>query len=176
MPKVPKPPAFDRRTRFAEEYAKDRNATQAAIRSGYSKKTAKSQGSRLLTFVDVQSRIAVLLANASVIGGISVERTAQEIARIGYGDIRQLFTDQGHLKPVAELSDDAAAMISSIEVDEIRDPDGMVIGYNRKVKLNSKVKALDQCMAYLGMHKTLKAGGGEGLNLTIQTSGGTKLR
>jgi len=42
---------------FCQEYSVDKNATQAAIRSGYSKKTAKSQGQRLLTNVDISQRI-----------------------------------------------------------------------------------------------------------------------
>ena len=43
--------------RFADEYLVDLNATQAAIRAGYSKKTARSQGERLLTNVDVAAAI-----------------------------------------------------------------------------------------------------------------------
>lgn len=43
--------------RFVEEYLVDLNATQAAIRAGYSPKTAKSIGQRLLTFVDVKASI-----------------------------------------------------------------------------------------------------------------------
>lgn len=43
--------------RFVEEYLIDLNATQAAIRAGYSKKTAKAQGSRLLTHVDVVAAV-----------------------------------------------------------------------------------------------------------------------
>lgn len=43
--------------RFADEYLIDCNATQAAIRSGYSEKTAKSIGQRLLTYVDIKTYI-----------------------------------------------------------------------------------------------------------------------
>ena len=52
--------AILKRQVFAKEYLVDRNATQAAIRSGYSEHTAKQQGSRLLTNVDVQVDIAAL--------------------------------------------------------------------------------------------------------------------
>jgi phage terminase small subunit len=48
-----------RKERFAAEYLVDLNATQAAIRSGYSPKTARAQGARLLTDVDVSRVIAV---------------------------------------------------------------------------------------------------------------------
>ena len=47
-----------KQARFVEEYLLDLNATQAAIRAGYSEKTAKQQGSRLLTNVDVQAAVA----------------------------------------------------------------------------------------------------------------------
>jgi len=50
----------EKRKRFSQEYVIDLNATQAAIRAGYSPKTAKSQGQRLLTNVDVQNYIAEL--------------------------------------------------------------------------------------------------------------------
>ncbi len=43
--------------RFVEEYLIDLNATQAAIRAGYNKKTAYSQGQRMLKNVEVKSYI-----------------------------------------------------------------------------------------------------------------------
>jgi phage terminase small subunit len=51
-----------KRQSFAREFLIDRNATKAAERAGYSVRTAKQQGSRLLTKVDVQSEIAALEA------------------------------------------------------------------------------------------------------------------
>ena len=47
----------DKQSRFISEYLIDSNATQAAIRAGYSKKTARSQGQRMLTNVDIQEAI-----------------------------------------------------------------------------------------------------------------------
>ena len=47
----------DKQKRFADEYLIDTNATQAAIRAGYSKKTAYSQGQRLLTNVEIKTYI-----------------------------------------------------------------------------------------------------------------------
>ncbi|PIC73331.1 terminase small subunit [Sporosarcina sp. P17b] len=48
----------EKQKRFADEYIIDLNATQAAIRAGYSQKTARSQGQRLLTKVDIQAYMA----------------------------------------------------------------------------------------------------------------------
>ena len=53
--------APDRQAQFAQEYVVDFNGKQAAIRSGYSKKTAESQASRLLRNVKVRSEIERLL-------------------------------------------------------------------------------------------------------------------
>ena len=54
-----------KRKRFSQEYVIDLNATQAAIRAGYSKRTAKSQGQRLLTNVDIQNYISELKKGVS---------------------------------------------------------------------------------------------------------------
>ena len=48
--------------RFADEYLIDLNATQAAIRAGYSPKTANEQGARLLANVSIQEYIAEMMA------------------------------------------------------------------------------------------------------------------
>lgn len=51
--------------RFIDEYLIDFNATQAAIRAGYSEDTAKQQGSRLLTNVDVRAAIDTAIRERS---------------------------------------------------------------------------------------------------------------
>ena len=50
---------------FCNEYIVDLNATQAAIRAGYSNKTAQEQSSRLLSNVIIQQRIAELMEQRS---------------------------------------------------------------------------------------------------------------
>ncbi len=52
----------DKQQRFCDEYLIDLNATQAAIRSGYSKKTAYSQGQRLLKHAEVKAYIDARMA------------------------------------------------------------------------------------------------------------------
>jgi len=59
--------------RFCEEYMIDLNATQAAIRAGYSEKTAKQQGSRLLTNVDILARVRELRSEQVKRLGISAD-------------------------------------------------------------------------------------------------------
>lgn len=59
--------------RFVQEYLVDLNATQAAIRAGFSARTAKQQGSRLLTNVDVQAAITAKQANVAERNDLTVD-------------------------------------------------------------------------------------------------------
>lgn len=55
----------DKRARFVEEYMLDLNATQAAIRAGYSEKTARQAGDRLLSNVDIQKALTEMMKTRS---------------------------------------------------------------------------------------------------------------
>ena len=178
-------PDADRRERFAQEYAKDLNATAAAIRSGYAKKGAHVQGSRLLSNPKVRASIDAILARAAAANQVTIERTLKEIARIAYSDVRRLFDSNGNFRPIHELDDDTAATIAGIEIEEHREEgDENVDGerapaeltVTRKVKRFDKGKALDQCMAYLGMHKSLNPAESGGMALTINLSGGKRVK
>src|SRR5690606_2634547 len=70
--------------RFVEEYLIDLNATAAAIRAGYSAKTAHVQGPRLLSNVRVRARVDECLAEISTRTGVTVERIERELARIAF--------------------------------------------------------------------------------------------
>lgn len=69
----------DRQRLFVEAYLADPNATQAAIKAGYSKKTAKSQGARLLTNVDIRAAVEERI-QAAVISADEVLEGIREIA------------------------------------------------------------------------------------------------
>ncbi len=71
-----------KRKRFCEEYVVDHNATQAAMRAGYSKKTACSQGVRLLSFVEVAAYIAELEAETAGRTGETIERVVSDIRKL----------------------------------------------------------------------------------------------
>ncbi len=72
--------------RFCEEYLVDLNATQAAIRAGYKEKTARSQGQRLLTNVDIQKYIAELQKKQSERTGITADTVLKELEKIALTD------------------------------------------------------------------------------------------
>jgi phage terminase small subunit len=73
------------------------------------------------------------------------EQVLRELARIGFRDIRQLFDEQDGLRPVRDLSDDVAASVCAVEIDELFEGSGKdrkQMGWTKKVKLWDKVQAL----------------------------------
>lgn len=74
-----------RHEKFCHEYIKDMNAKQAAIRTGYSEKTAKMQGSRLMTYDDIKSRIAELREAYLDENIMTAKQVEYELTRIALG-------------------------------------------------------------------------------------------
>lgn len=74
-----------RHEKFCHEYIKDMNATQAAIRTGYSKKTAKMQGSRLMTNDDIKMRVAELRDAYLDENIMTAKQVEYELTRIALG-------------------------------------------------------------------------------------------
>jgi phage terminase small subunit len=137
-----KPALNDKQRAFVREYRVDRNATQAAVRAGYSAKTAKQIGSRLLTNVDIAREIERAEAKAAAKVELTVERTLQEIARIAFQDPRKLYREDGSQRPIHELDDDTAAAVASVEYGA----EGA-----RRVKTWDKNAALEKAMKHLGL-------------------------
>lgn len=152
--------------RFVDEYAISHNATRAAITAGYSQKTARSQGARLLANANISKALRKLLDKRAKKLEITQEMVLAELAKIGFSDIRKAVTwgntelrvvDPGDeespprtapyhgltLKASDEIDDDTAASIS--EVSEGRD--------GLKVKFHDKAQALLNIGRHLGMFK-----------------------
>ena len=89
---------------------------------------------------------------------VSVDRVVQELARVGFADIRRLFDENGRMKPIADLDPETAAAISGIEFTRERTTtsnggDIKVVTEDAlvKVKFASKVQALEALAKSLGM-------------------------
>jgi len=80
----------DRQRRFVEEYLVDLNATQAAIRAGYSKRTAASQGERLLRHVEVAAAVRAAQDARSRRTGLTADRVLQDLLDIATADTNEL--------------------------------------------------------------------------------------
>ncbi len=105
-----------KQTRFVAEYVIDLNATQAAIRCGYSAKTAQPAASRLLSNVMVQDAVRAATARQLERLDLSAALTLAAIRRQVVGDIRNLFDADGNLIPINQLRADDAALIAGFEV------------------------------------------------------------
>lgn len=77
--------ANKRHEKFCHEYIKDMNATQAAIRTGYSKNTANRIGSRLLSNVDIKARVAELREAYFNENIMTAQQVEYELTRIALG-------------------------------------------------------------------------------------------
>lgn len=144
----------DKQQRFCDEYLIDLNATQAAIRAGYSEKTAKEQGYENLTKPHIQEYISERQLAISNKLNINQERVLNEYAKIAFFDIRKLYNDDGSLLPIQDIDSDTAGAISGMESYEEKTQAGeetMVAGVVRKVKIWDKIKALEGLGKHLGI-------------------------
>jgi phage terminase small subunit len=139
---------------FVAEYLVDVNATAAALRAGYSKKTAYSIGQENLKKPEIQAALQAKIQKVEQKTDISIERVLKEYARLGFFDPRKLFNDDGSPKGIHELDDDTAAAIAGLDVMEIyegKGEDRQFVGYLKKYKLADKKGNLDSIGKHLGM-------------------------
>lgn len=151
-----------KRQRFVEEYLIDLNATKAAKRSGYSKKTAYSQGQRLLKNVEIQKAIAREQAKRSARLEITADMWLRELWIIGHSNIQNYINiDEGGLiiaKTFEEMPSDTSRALEAIEenrtIKESADgKDSNVLNSKIKFKMHSKTAALDMIGKHLGFYE-----------------------
>lgn len=139
----------EKQIRFCEEYLIDLNATQAAIRAGYSEKTAHSIGAENLIKPEIQNYLQKRRDELANSLNITQERVLKELAAIAFSDSRKFFAEDGALKPITDLDDESSAAISGMDIEEIKQ-DGFTVGTVKKLKRWDKVKALDSLCRVLG--------------------------
>ena len=128
--------------KFVDEYLVDLNATQAAIRAGYSKKTAYSIGVSNLKKPEIQAAIQKRQKSAAEKLEITRERVLKELASIGFAKATDFLTIQGGRVLIkAALAADKLAALASVK-------EGM---YGVEVKLADKARALEMLGKYLGL-------------------------
>lgn len=139
---------------FVHEYIKDLNATQAAIRAGYSAKTAKQQGQRLLTNVDVQEAVSGQMTARSTRVQIDADWMLQRLGEDVEADMADLYGADGNLRAIHEWPPVwRKGLVAGVETVEERDDNGKVIGVVRKVKLADRSKLKEM----LGRHVDVQA-------------------
>jgi phage terminase small subunit len=141
----------DKQKAFCEEYLIDFNGTQAAIRAGYSKKTANEIASENLAKPYISAYIKFLQEQRSKRTEVTQDRVLLEIARLAFNDPRRAFDGDGNLLPVKQWPDDVAAAISSIKVTEMKSGDDEVVTQLKEVKFWDKGKQIELAAKHLGM-------------------------
>lgn len=136
--------------KFIEEYLIDLNATQAAIRAGYSPDTAGSIGSENLKKPEIRVRIEKAMAERSKRTGINQDRIIEELAKIALLNPKNLINfEEATVKE--EATEEDLAAISSVRVKCFPTKDGE--GIEREIKMYDKAKALELLGRHLGMFK-----------------------
>ncbi|CDG19988.1 putative Terminase small subunit (G1P) [Xenorhabdus poinarii G6] len=141
----------DKQEMFCREYLVDLNATQAAIRAGYSESTAAAQASRLLINVNIQSRLAELKSERNETVGINAAYVLKRLVEIDQMDVLDILTDGGELKAVRDWPKVWRTTLSGMEVLEVGSQD--TAGLLKKIKWPDKVKNLE----LLGKHISVQA-------------------
>lgn len=144
---------------FVDEYLVDLNATRA-YKVAYSRvkneETAAAAGARLLRNVKVVEYVQKRMDERAQRTEITQDRVLQELAKLGFFDIRKLFDDSGKPLDITGLDDETAACIAGLEVMDVYEgagEDKEFSGYVKKYKLSDKLKALELIGRHLGMFK-----------------------
>lgn len=141
---------------FVREYLVDLNATQAAIRAGYSEKTARQAGHRMLTNADIQQAIQSALQKREQKLEITQQSVVNELAKIGFANMADYMRVGPGGDPVldfSKLTRDQSAALSEVTVEDFTDGRGDDARDVRRVKfkLADKRAALVDIGRHLGM-------------------------
>ena len=139
----------DKQIKFCREYIIDFNGTQAAIRAGYSKKTANEQSSKMLAKVNIQDFIKKLIQEQIKRTEITADKVVEEFAKVAFANSKDYYNKNNHLIAVPDLSDDKAAAIAEITFRKI--PGGQEDEI--KYRLHSKIQALDALAKHTGAYE-----------------------
>ncbi|MFD2200194.1 terminase small subunit [Shivajiella indica] len=118
--------------RFANYYLGEArfNATEAAKLAGYSENTARQQGSRMLTKVNIEKYIQSKSSEILQRNGVTQEKVLAEIVKIAFSDITEFFNDDWSLKKVSQVKPGKAATIKTLKKTD----SGVSIQIHDKVK------------------------------------------
>lgn len=141
---------------FAQEYLKDLNGKQAAIRAGYAPIGASVQATRMLQFPHVAEYVASLMAEKSKRVQLDADRVLRELKALALSDIGDILDMSGpvpRLKAASDIPPHARKAISSVKVKRHIEGTGDAAREVEIIefKLWDKLQALDRAMKYLGL-------------------------
>ena len=149
----------DRQKRFVTEYLIDLNATQSAIKAGYSKRSASEMGYQLLQKPSVVKAIQDAMQERSRRTQVTQDRVLEELAAIGFANIYDAInteSGQATYKNIDELPADLQKAIVEIACTPSEDGSTRIT----RLKLACKMKALTLIAQHLGMFDGLQRNAG----------------
>ena len=134
---------------FCEEYIIDLNARQAAIRAGYSEKTAEVQASRLLTKAKVQEYISLLKGKRQERTEVTQDMVVMELAKIAFINADDFYDNDGSIKSLNDLDSKTRGALKSYQVKTVKIGDD----YEEVAvhQSHDKIKALELLGKHLGI-------------------------
>ena len=139
----------NKQKQFCIEYLIDFNATQAAIRTGYSPRSARQIGSDLLTKHDNQQEIQRIAKNAVNKTEVSVERIIKEYADIAFCDASKLHDDNGNLLELDQIDKGTASAIKEYVVRSSKSKNKSQ--EVTKIVFHDKISALEVLAKYVNL-------------------------
>lgn len=131
---------------FVDEYLIDLNATQAAIRAGYSEKTARAVGAENLTKPNIQTAIQERIQEREKRTEVTQDMVVQQLAKVAFSDLKE-YVEWGPNGIVIRPSDNVDGTVLQ-SISETMLPKG---GKKTEIKLTDKMKALELLGKHLGM-------------------------
>ena len=106
-----------KRTKFVQEYLKDLNATQAAIRAGYSEKTAGQLGFEMLKNIEIQNELAEAQKAAAQRNDVTVDRIVGKYRDIAFADLPTSPTVRDQIAALDSLSKHLGMSSGNLKID-----------------------------------------------------------
>lgn len=140
-------PAETKKRLFVAALIKNgRNATKAAIAAGFSKKTAKQAGARLLSRVDVRAMIDASIDRVVEKAELKAQDILDELRKVGFANLSAAYAPDGSLLHPSDMPVDVQVALQAVETEELYVGRGMSrtkVGESKKVKLADKIRALE---------------------------------
>jgi len=141
----------DKQEMFCLEYIIDLNATQAAIRAGYSEKTAQKIGSENLSKPLIQARIAELMAERVDSIELDAKYVLKRLVEIDELDVLDILDNTGCMKAIKDWPKSWRTSISGLDVQEMLGDD--IVSVVKKIKWPDKLRNIE----LLGKHVDIQA-------------------
>jgi len=160
-----------KQARFVDEYLKDLNATQAAIRAGYSNKAPEVAGSILLSNYKVQQAVQKGRDKLQAKAEVTQEWVLERYKRLIEFHLDDIYDEEGNLKPLSQIPKNALYAIQSFKNMKSKSTSTSKQGekttemFLQDIKFPNKRETLDSLARHLGMfEKDNEQGGGGKFN------------